>query len=155
LIQFKKIEFENNLETCVNFREDSFRASFPGRDEWKDHWDECQYRNWIIDHAKMFPDGAVHIWRKSEIIGQLEFAYVEGVGHVSLYYLVPEERGSGVGQQAHAYVVKKLTEHGCKTASLRVSPINLRAVRFYRRLGWVSRGQDPKYSYVHMYEISL
>lgn len=143
------------METCVSFREDSYRASFPGSAEWKKHWHEQQYRKWIIDHANMFPDGAVHIWRQEALIGQLEFAYVAGLGHVNLYYLIAEERGKGLGQQAHAYVVKKLAEHGCKTARLRVSPANLQAVKFYERLGWVNGGQDPHCVYVDVYEINL
>lgn len=153
MLQFKKIDFENDMETCVRFREDSYRASFPDSAEWKTFWDEQQYRNWIIDHAEMFPDGAVHIWHHSELIGQLEFAYADGIGHVNLYYLIPEKRGKGFGQHAHTYVINKLSEHGCNKASLRVSPNNMRAITFYRRLGWVDCGQDTKHNYVHLYEI--
>ena len=155
MLEFRKIDFENDMSVCIDFRADSFRASFPEPDNWKDHWNENEYRSWIVEHAKQYPDGVLHIWREEEIIGQLEFAYANGNGHINLYYLLPDYRGAGCGAIAHEHVVCTLRNYGCKTATLRVSPTNTRATAFYKKLGWVDLGHDQEYSHVHKFTINL
>lgn len=79
---FQHIDFSQHIDICVQFREDSFRASYPDGDEWRQHWDEADYRKWIVEHAQRFPEGAQHLWANGEIIGQLEFAYWDQRAHV-------------------------------------------------------------------------
>lgn len=152
MLEFKPIDFSCDFDTCVKFREDSFRASFPGSNQWQVYWDEAQYRDWIIQHTQRFPEGAIHIFWQNEIIGQLEFAYFSDYGYINLYYLIEPARGKGYGQLAHAYIRSVLEAKGCKTADLRVSPGNNRAVNFYRKLGARDCGQDPANPHVHIYQ---
>ncbi len=154
-MHFQHINFSKSMELCVQFRRDSFQSSFPGTDEWKRHWDEGEYRRWIIEHAAKFPDGVLHAVDGEEIIGQLEFAYPEDVGHVNLFYLKPDMRGVGHGAALQEHAASILRAKGCSAATLRVSPTNERAVRFYTRHGWVGLGPDPKYPQVHVYRIQL
>jgi RimJ/RimL family protein N-acetyltransferase len=155
MLKFVKINFQAHMKECVRFREDSFKASFPESDEWKRYWNEAEYRAWIVGYAKQYPNGVLHIWREEDLIGQLEFSYTVKTGHINLYYLRPGYRGRGYGVIAHAHVVRTLLNHGCKTATLRVSPTNTRAIAFYKNIGWMDLGQDPKYSHVHKFTIDL
>lgn len=155
MISFKPINFEEHLDICIQFREDSFRASFPGSDVWKEHWDPDEYANWIQQHATRFPDGAVHIWLNSNIIGQLEFSYGNGKGHVNLYYLAPAYRGKGLAKQAHDHIANTLRAHNCQYATLRASPTNIRALGFYAKLGWQDLGPDGEHPQVNTFELKL
>ena len=103
----------------------------------------------------MFPEGALHFFAGSEIAGQLEFAYAGKNGHVSLYYLLPEHRGKGYGEILQKKVATILKAHGCKTATLRVSPKNECAIRYYLKHGWEDCGQDKEYNYVNFFKINL
>lgn len=155
MIEFRKIDLERDIGLCIEFREDAFRESFPDSDDWKAHWNEVEYRSWLPGRAKQYPDGFLHIWRDETIIGQLEFKYENDSGHINLYYLRADYRGMGYGVLAHKQIVKTLQNHKCRTASLRVSPTNVRAIAFYEKLGWVDRGADKKYAHVHRYTINL
>jgi GNAT superfamily N-acetyltransferase len=154
-MNFQRINFARDMDVCVKFREDSFRASYPGSNEWKLHWDEADYRSWILEHARRFPDGALHLIDKDDIIGQLEFRYGEANGHVNLFYLRPDVRGAGYGEVLQTHVKNVLRAKGCLTATLRVSPKNQRAVRFYVKHGWTDCGPDSQSPQVNLYRINL
>lgn len=151
MIEFRTINPDHDMETCIEFREDSFRASFPHAEEWKQYWHPEDYRIWLQHFIEEFPIGALHIWGGDEIIGQLEFKRIDENGHVYLYYLRPDMRGKGFGEIAHRHVVATLIAQGCKTATLRVGPDNARAIGFYKKLGWVDLGQDQDHSHVRKY----
>lgn len=153
--QFKPIDFASHMHICVTFREDSFRASYPEGDEWRQHWDETEYRQWIVAHAEKFPGGAQHLWCDGEIIGQLEFSYKEGWAHINLFYLRPDKRGLGYGTLLHQFVKNFLRDHNLMSATLRASPRNTRAIRFYQKHGWVDTGPDAHYPQVHLYRLEL
>jgi len=152
---FQPIDFVRHMEICVQFREDSFRASYPDGDEWRQHWDEDDYRKWIPEHAKQFPGGAQHLWLNGEIIGQLEFAYQDDWAHVNLFYLRPDKRGMGYGTVLQEFVTDFMRTRGCSSATLRVSPRNERAMKFYKKHGWQDTGPDRRYPQVHLYRIEL
>ncbi len=155
MIVFKEIDFKKHIDYCLRFREDSFEISFPNCHNWKKTWDPGKYTHWIQDHAKQFPHGAVHLWKNDCLIGQLEFSYSSEIGHIFLYYLTPENRGRGYGYIAHNHAIRTMKEYGCKKATLRVSPTNIRAIRFYNSLGWKDLGKDPKYPQVNRREFTL
>ena len=154
-MEFQRIDFARHLDICVKFREDSFQASYPDSEEWVEHWDESEYREWIVEHARRFPDGALHLTVNGNIIGQLEFGYSGTNGHVNLFYLRPDARGSGYGEILQSHVKDVLRSKGCRTASLRVSPKNQRAIRYYAKHKWVDCGPDSKYPQVHLYQTDL
>src|SRR5688572_28719933 len=122
MTEFQKIDLKKNIDLCVEFRRDSYQSSFSDPDEWKKYWNEGEYRKWILEHSKKFPEGLLHFFVDSEIVGQLEFAYMGESGHVNLYYLHPDHRGKGYGDLLQKKVVSILNQKGCKTATLRVSP---------------------------------
>lgn len=153
MIEIRRMDLNSHKELCIELREDSFRVSFP--DSWRKHWDADGYSNWIEKHAEKYPDGALHVWHRGRIIGQLEFSYSADNGHVNLYYLVPEYRGKGYGILCHEHVANTLIKSGCKTATLRVSPENSRAIKFYEKLGWSDLGIEPDYGNVHKFAINL
>src|SRR5689334_3874442 len=97
MIEFRPIDLARDLELCVEFRRDSYRASFADSEEWKKYWNETEYRSRIFEHSKKFPDGLFHFLVDSKIVGQLEFAYFDDSGHINLYYLHPDHRGKGYG----------------------------------------------------------
>lgn len=149
------IDFVRHMDICVRFREDSFRVSYPDGDEWRQHWDETDYRHWIVEHAAKFVGGAQHLWCSGEIIGQLEFAYQDDWGHVNLFYLRPDKRGLGYGALLQEFVTDFLRAQGCTSATLRVSPRNGRAMSFYKKHGWQDTGPDERYTQVHLYRLEL
>lgn len=155
MIEFRRIDFESDLETCLAFRKDSFICSFPGSDEWKDRWNPDHYSAHIRNFAKKYPFGVVHVWSGDEIIGQLEFEYGASNGHVYLFYLRPDVRGTEAATLIHEYVVSELKKAGCNTASLRVSPTNTRAVAYYKKHGWQDQGQDLNRKNVHTFRRDL
>ncbi|WP_027328741.1 GNAT family N-acetyltransferase [Marinimicrobium agarilyticum] len=139
----------------MRFRQDSFEISFPDTDTWKTHWNEEDYRAWLVDHATRFPDGVLHVIHDGTIIGQLEFSYPGDIAHVNLFYLKPTMRGLGLGFALQEHVTSTLRSKGCCAATLRVSPTNQSAVKFYTKHGWKNLGPDPKYPQVHVYRIEL
>lgn len=155
MIEFRYVNFESDLETCLAFRKDSFICSFPGSDEWKKRWNPDHYAAHIRDFAKRYPFGVVHVWSESEIIGQLEFEYGGSNGHIYLFYLRPDVRGTEAAILIHEYVVSELKKAGCETASLRVSPSNARAISYYKKHGWQDQGLDSVRKNVHTFTLNL
>lgn len=155
MISFQRVNLDESMDLCVQFREDSFEVSFPGDETWKKHWDKEDYRRWIVEYAAKFPDGVLHAIYDGEIIGQLEFSYADDTGHVNLSYLKPAVRGRGFGGALQEQVVSTLQSKGCCAATLRVSPTNERAIKFYAKHGWIDLGPDQKHPQVHVYKIEL
>ena len=155
MLEFRSIDFDADLETCLSFRKDSFVCSFPSSDEWKSRWNPDHYTEHLKDFAKKHPNGALHIWSDDEIIGQLEFEYGNENGHVFLFYLQPNVRGTGVATTVHQYVIDELKKSGCSTASLRVSPSNARAISYYKKHGWYDLGPDETRKNVHTFTLNL
>ena len=155
MIEFRKINIDDHIDICIEFRKDSYVSSFPGSDDWKIHWDKEEYASWLKAHASKFPEGVWHVWKDKEIIGQLEFAYMGNSGHINLYYLKEDCRGKGYSVELQDHVVSVLRSKGCTSATLRVSPTNIRARKYYEKLGWKDCGTDEKYSYVHLYKLNL
>ena len=151
MIEFRKVDLEKDLDRCVEMRRDSYIASFPDSDAWQNYWDENAYRQFIRTHAQRFPDGFFHIWLEDQLIGQLEFAYFDGHGHINLFYLVPGKRGCGYSKAIHDYVLDVMRSKGCRTLTLRVAPTNIRARKYYEKNGWKDEGLDSGYDDVHLY----
>ena len=74
------------------------------------------------------------------------------VGYVNLFYLIPEFRGQGFGQQLEQYAANFFKHLGCQSARLSVSPTNLSAIRFYLKHRWVDLGQQEDAPEVHYLE---
>ncbi|MBD2168314.1 GNAT family N-acetyltransferase [Calothrix membranacea FACHB-236] len=101
------------------------------------------------------PNSCVHVWKQEQIIGQIEMMRCRNdssVGYVNLFYLTPEFRGLGFGQQLDEHAADFFQRLGCHSARLNVSPTNRVAMRFYLKHGWVDLGQREDDPEVHYFE---
>lgn len=147
-IEFKPIDLEKDRDMVIKFREDSFVCSFGSNEKfWAENGPNAElYIEWLTAKIKNAPFSAVHIWLGDRIVGQMElgtFKRDPSVGYINLYYLIPEFRGTGLSKLLDDYAVQYLRGKGFLKARLSVSPTNLRAVRYYSRMGWVDIGTRP------------
>jgi RimJ/RimL family protein N-acetyltransferase len=144
-LKFEPINLQKDSAICVNFRADSFSASFGhDRDFWgEDGQGDRRYLEWLNKKLSLSPQMAFHLWNKTEIIGQVELDFYKGdnkVGYVNLYYLGPSYRGCGVSTLLDQFVVNFFTSLGLSKILLSVSPVNKRALAFYEKHGWKDLG---------------
>lgn len=156
---FKPIDLLQTRDLCVQFRKDSFIASF-GSDEktWPQAFDANMYLEWLENKQKKDLHAAVHVWLDDKIIGQLELGSIKDhptIGYVSLYYLIPDYRGQGYSAALENHATQYLLSKGYTTARLTVSPTNLRALSFYKKNGWMDLGPREGHQGVHLMEKSL
>lgn len=141
--RFAPIDLERDFDVCVRFRRDSFVCSFGHDREFEEDGGAPRYLEWLRAHSTAFPAGIVHAFRGDAIIGQIEMQIRGNEARVNLFYLAPEWRGTGAGDDLHAYVVEQLQQHGVDDVSLVVSPTNARALRYYAKHGWARGGIVP------------
>jgi len=157
ILRFREIDLDHDAETCIRFRVDSFVESFGSAERFyraagkgaKDYLAGLDRKN------NEWPGSCVHAWLDEEIVGQIEVRREPtdaSRAHVLLYYLRSDVRGRGLGEQLDAYVLDLCRTAGVRSATLRVSPGNGRAIAFYRKHGWLDRGQDRDHSEVHLME---
>jgi hypothetical protein len=104
----RRITFEpirpENFSLAFQFLRDSFAVSFgsdPGL--WPNRLGEltaAKYSESLQLKLAKNPSSAVHVFDGQDIIGQIELSVKKddnSCGYVSLYYLVPERRGQGLG----------------------------------------------------------
>jgi RimJ/RimL family protein N-acetyltransferase len=133
---FEEIDVVKHREVIIQFRRDSFVASF-GSD--KDFGDDDKHINWVIRKQKKLPNRFVLVKYREEYIGQIELTAMDfedrTIGFVNLYYLVPVFRGKGLGKELHHYALAFFRDLGLSEFHLRVSLTNDKALRFYQKLG--------------------
>lgn len=80
-------------------------------------------------------------------IGVLQLATLqnarEGAGYIPFFYLRPDYRGQGIAPQLLGQAVSVYQPMGRKCLRLLCDPHNLPAQRFYRRCGFVKKGEAP------------
>jgi ribosomal protein S18 acetylase RimI-like enzyme len=156
VLVFKPIDFDAHGDLCIAFRRDTFISSF-GWDGFfaKDGDKGESYLNRLRAHSSRFPDGNVHVWDDGAIVGQLEMRVLDDprCGHVSLFYLVEQARGSGAGDYLQRYAMRFMRSQGVGAAQLNVSPTNARALNYYRKHGWKDCGLRPGRDDVHLMEL--
>ena len=156
--EFRPIDIDNDWELCLQFRIDSFVASFGSADNFYRDGGEEHYKAWLKNKIQKNPWSAVHIHFENKIIGQMEIGKIKSapeIGNVNLYYLVPEYRGRQLSKYLDEYAIDYMLKQGHKFARLNVSPTNQRAVRFYEKNGWKDLGPNPQYPEVHLMEKAL
>lgn len=84
---------------------------------------------------------------RSRAIGVLQLDILQGVqdgaGHIPFLYLRSDYRGQGVGAQLLGQAVSVYQPMGRKCLRLLCDPANEPAQKFYRRHGFVKKGQTP------------
>ncbi|MBF2028299.1 MAG: GNAT family N-acetyltransferase [Oscillatoriales cyanobacterium C42_A2020_001] len=156
MLEFKPIDLERNHDLCVQFRADSFLCSFGSAARFykEDGSGVEEYLQWLRHRMTEIPNSCVHVWQEEQIIGQVEMMRWKNdssIGYVNLFYLIPEFRGQGFGQQLDQYAAHFFKHLGCHSARLNVSPANGMAMRFYLKHGWIDLGErddDPEVHYI-------
>jgi len=134
-LKFRTINSELDSDTFIKFRKDYFRVSFGHEEEF----DEQEYIELIQKRTMEFPEGYVIVELDGRVVGQIEMHPREfdgrQIGFVSLFYLIPEFRGKGYGEQLTNYVEELFLRNGVTEYHLRVYPTNVNAIRFYGKCG--------------------
>ncbi len=146
-IRFLPIDLQKNTDLCVKFRIDSFVCGFGHADSF---YKNCgingeDYLKWLKKIMEEDQLAALHIWEDNQIIGQLELTIRkdekdEKYGYVNLFYLIPEKRGTGIGDVIHGYVEDHYRRLGYSVLRLTVSFENVRAIKYYIKHGWKEIG---------------
>lgn len=147
LLRFEPVDYAQHKQLCLQFRQDAHLVSY---DDLR-YFDEEEMFNWFQYLTQENPQGFKHVWLKDQIIGQIEFkADIDDVAeneqiyrysYVNLFYLMPEYRGLGLGQQMHDFVIDQCRQAGSEEAYLRYIPGNKQAKAFYRKNGWLFSGE--------------
>lgn len=136
-----------DLPTCIEFRRDMYLASFGSRDGLDEEMGQgdARYREQLEAKIAGVPEGNAHVWNGDRIVAQAEMRFddIPSVGYVSLFYVVPECRGQGVGRLLHEHAVSVFAARGMRAIRLSVATRNAAAIAFYRKLGWASIGPRP------------
>jgi len=146
VLVFKPIDLDRHSQLCIAFRRKTFISGFGHDGFFSKEGDEgASYLGRLRAYASRFPDGNVHAWDGSEIVGQLEMRILDEThrGHVSLFYLTEQLRGTGAGDELQRYAMRFMRAHGVRTAQLNVSPTNARALAYYQKHGWKDCGLRP------------
>jgi ribosomal protein S18 acetylase RimI-like enzyme len=138
--RFEPVDLDAHFDLCVRFRRDSFVCSFGHDREFEESGGAPAYLEWLRARMATFRAGIVHAFRGDEIIGQIEMQVRGDEALVNLFYLTPEWRGTGAGNDLHGYVLGVLRRHAIEAVGLVVSPTNARAIRYYQKHGW-QRGE--------------
>ncbi|EIV8497664.1 GNAT family N-acetyltransferase [Vibrio vulnificus] len=155
-VEFKVINLAQDYDFCVAARKDAYYCSFETFSGFDDFI--AGYRERVQERQSGAGWFYIHIWLDGKLVGQLEFRSFSPepeTGYVHLVYLLPEVRGSGLSQQVQVYIESELARAGCNRAVLSVSRTNARALRFYKRNGWVYCRPNPKHDETDFYQLQL
>lgn len=142
-MHFEEIDIKKHRDTVVGFRKDSFKVSFG---DTSGFGEEEEYLGWLDEKSRDFPKGFVLVEEDGKYIGQLELTISEyegnDIGYVNLYYLIPEMRGLGKGNELHNHAKQFFENNKVSEYHLRVSPSNTAAIKFYRKIGMQEVGPE-------------
>jgi GNAT superfamily N-acetyltransferase len=156
-LRWAPIDFERDFDVCATFRRDSYLVSF-GHDRDFEQMGQANgksvvrgdegYRLWLRNLWEKWPDSCAHLWCGDEIVGEVEAELREEGTHVAclfvrLYYLKPEVRGSGLGQDLQNYTLRLAKSAGASCIRARVSKTNARALAYYQKHGWCVMRENP------------
>lgn len=150
-MNFEQIDIKKHRNRVVEFRKDSFRVSFG---DTSGLGEEEDYLSWLEEKIRDFPKGFVLVKENGKYIGQLELTIrkYEGnnIGYVNLYYLIPEMRGMGKGNELHNYAKQFFENNKVREYHLRVSPSNINAIKFYKKIGMEEVGPEVEGKVIRM-----
>lgn len=156
-ILFKPIDLNLHKDVCISFREDSFVVSFGDAKKFyeEDGNGAERYIDWLKEKIQLDPLSVVHIWQENEIIGQIELrSHLKNstCGYVNLYYLIPARRGIGIGKFLDQFMSDYYKIAQVDKVQLSVSPTNLSAITYYKKMGWLDMGPREGHPEVHTME---
>ncbi|MGB1310709.1 MAG: GNAT family N-acetyltransferase [Leucothrix sp.] len=159
-IAFKRADLQRDMASCIEFRRDSFQINYGAEKSFDVEMGLAgeSYAASLFEFQAKFPDGVIHVWRDEIIVGQIEF-YIEALftdkAFIPMFYLIPSQRGSGIGSMMHDYLIETLRNSGCNGARIPVSSSNDRGVAFYKKHGWRYAKPDLRNSHVDLYQLNF
>ena len=158
-LRFSPIDLARDSDLCVEFRRDSYASSFEnggGIFDAENGEDGADYLSWLAERITEFPEGCVHAYLGDRIVGQLE-ARIRNpeLGYVNLFYLVPDCRGTSLGEELHKYLELTMRSRSIKRVQLTVGTGNARAMAYYTKHGWKSLGFKDPGERVYLMELGL
>lgn len=155
MLRFSPIDLAVHASEAVRFRIDSFEVSFGTSDPFLSEWgrDGERYVEHLRSRMSELPGSCVHVWAEDTFVGQVELRGGRedpAEGYVNLYYLVPQQRGAGLGAELEAYALSWFSDRGLTRAALGVSPTNQPAIRFYLKHGSSDQGVHPRHPTVRL-----
>ncbi|NCB50522.1 MAG: GNAT family N-acetyltransferase [Clostridia bacterium] len=105
------------------------------------------YLSTARSHSKGIPEALVKVMSGGDFAGLIELnperGKNENIGWISLFYLVPKYRRRGFGVQLLGYSAAYFAHRGRKAIRLHVAVTNERAIKFYKKYGFIEVGIDP------------
>jgi ribosomal protein S18 acetylase RimI-like enzyme len=158
-LRLAPIDLARDAAACIEFRRDSFHASFGTHDGCDAEMgaDGALYLDKLRRRIAEVPEGNSHLWHGDRIIGQAEMRLSDepDKGYVNLFYLVPEWRHRGLGRLLHDHAMEVFDARRMRAIRLSVSRTNEGAIAFYRRLGWKRVGARPNKEAMEILELAL
>ena len=156
-ILIKPVQLSLHKKTCILFREDSFVVSFGDAKKFyeEDGKGDERYIEWLEEKILKDPLTVLHVWQDNKIIGQIEMgARLEDplCGYINLYYLIASKRGVGLGKTLDQHAMDYFKSKKMEKVRLSVSPTNLQAVSYYKKMSWIDLGPRVGHPEVHMME---
>ncbi|WP_048695982.1 GNAT family N-acetyltransferase [Catenovulum maritimum] len=114
-LSYLPADLARDIDLAVQFRKDTHLVSFGHTKDF----DTARQAKVFHLFQQDWPLGLLHVWLGDEIIGQVEFTtpikQADGSywGYVYLFYLKPDYRGRGIGQQIHDFVIQKMQADNC------------------------------------------
>ncbi|AKV04399.1 Histone acetyltransferase HPA2 [Labilithrix luteola] len=144
-LSFRPIDIARDAALCLEFRADSYEASFGDANEfWRDAGAGGEaYLRKLAERSEAWPGSCAHVWRADDCVGQVELRSDGDLGYVNLFYVRPDLRGTGLGRLEHEYSIALFRSAGFDRAYLYVSETNVQARGFYERMGWHTTGRRP------------
>lgn len=143
-LEFLPIDLSHHTAVCIQFAEDMQVYNFGSAAQFhgSDGKGAERYIERLRAQLSADPESGLHVWQDSEIVGQLILGrFIDlSIGYISVFYVIPAERGRQVANVMEAYAADWFRKRGFASARLSVAPTNVRAMRFYRRHGWEDLG---------------
>jgi len=141
-LRIRRVVLPDDEKVLWSFARDAHErymgAAFNSREQWVSHLRARHERD---------PDGMLTVRDREEgVCGYLHLDMTSPVdeagdplGHVHDVYVVPGQRGRGIGRALLAVAEAALRERGLAAAQLHVFEENTRAIALYEREGWSTR----------------
>ena len=135
-LSLKKIELDQSIDLLLSFKLDTHIASYGTHEGYRPEAYIERLKKRHID----YPEGQIFLVSGRRIIGQLGYYPEETTfgrwGYIHMLYIVPEERGKGLGKYLLGKAIDHFRERGINTVALRVSSLNPQAMSLYASMGF-------------------
>ena len=135
VLSYRTIDLVEDAERAVAHHRDACICSFGDEARFQGR---KRYLRWLEPKIEEFPDGFLMAFVGERCVGQLELEVPYGLtrGYVNLFYVTEQFRGMGFGRALHRRAVEYFKSWEANQIQLHCSPTNLRALGFYRSLGY-------------------